>query len=195
MIRSNPRRHLSDTQRQAANDWFDHTLYSRQNDKRHGAIIIVMQRLHEDDLVGHVLGQERWDVVSFPAIAEHDEVHPIETIWGPRCFTRRQGEALHPEREPLDTLDHIRRRSANTILPASISNHPHRSAAVWSRRTGSSATTTTISRSASTGSCRVGTPPTRRPSSAITACARPGESMVKTFTSWACCVGGSNTRH
>src|SRR5438270_5720466 len=42
---------LSEAQRQAANEWYDHTLYSRLNAKRHGAIII-MQRLHEDDLVG-----------------------------------------------------------------------------------------------------------------------------------------------
>jgi predicted phage terminase large subunit-like protein len=104
-----PEEALSDTQRQAANDWFDHTLYSRQNDKRHGAIIIIMQRLHEDDLVGHVLGQEAWEVVRFPAIAEADEVHEIETIWGRRLFARLQGEALHPEREPLATLDRIRR--------------------------------------------------------------------------------------
>src|ERR1700757_1834583 len=96
---------LSDAQRQTANDWYDHTLYSRQNDKRRGAIVIIMQRLNEDDLVGHVLAQEHWDVVSFPAIAEADEVHDIDTIWGPQCFRRRQGEALHPEREPLDTLE------------------------------------------------------------------------------------------
>jgi len=31
---------------------FSYTLYSRLNDKRHGAIVIIMQRLHEDDLVG-----------------------------------------------------------------------------------------------------------------------------------------------
>jgi predicted phage terminase large subunit-like protein len=68
-----------------------------------------MQRLHEDDLVGHVLGQEPWEVVCFPAIAEADEVHQIETIWGPQCFTRRLGEALHPARESLPTLEHIRR--------------------------------------------------------------------------------------
>ena len=104
-----PEEALSDAQRQAANDWYDHTLYSRQNDKRRGAIVIIMQRLHEDDLVGHVLAQEPWEVLSFPAIAEADEVHEIETIWGPRCFRRRQGEALHPDREPLEILDRIRR--------------------------------------------------------------------------------------
>src|SRR5712671_2118942 len=104
-----PEEALSEAQRKAANEWYDHTLYSRQNDKRRGVIVIVMQRLHEDDLVGHVLAQEPWEVVRFPAIAEADEVHEIGTIWGPRSFTRQQGEALHPEREPLETLDRIRR--------------------------------------------------------------------------------------
>ena len=104
-----PEQALSKALRQACNEWFVHTLYSRLNDKRSGVIVIIMQRLHEDDLVGHVLAQEHWEVLSFPAIAEEDEEHRIETIWGPRCFRRRQGEALHPDREPLETLEHIRR--------------------------------------------------------------------------------------
>jgi predicted phage terminase large subunit-like protein len=104
-----PEEALSDTQRRSGNEWYDHTLYSRLNDKRHGAIVIIMQRLHEDDLVGHVLAQEDWEVVRFPAIAEADEAHEIETILGTKRFRRRQGEALHPEREPLEVLDRIRR--------------------------------------------------------------------------------------
>ena len=64
-----PEEALSRAQRQACNEWFVHTLYSRLNDKRTGAIVIIMQRLHEDDLVGHVLSQEPWEVVSFSAIA------------------------------------------------------------------------------------------------------------------------------
>ena len=104
-----PEEALSKVQRQACNQWFVHTLYSRLNDKRSGAIVIIMQRLHEDDLVGHVLAQEPWEVLSFPAIAEADEAHQVETIGGPRCFWRRQGEALHPDREALETLERIRR--------------------------------------------------------------------------------------
>src|SRR5207247_8090368 len=57
----------------------------------------------------HVLGQEPWEVVCFPAIAEADEGHEIDTIWGPQRFTRRPGEVLHPAREALATLAHIRR--------------------------------------------------------------------------------------
>jgi predicted phage terminase large subunit-like protein len=106
---SKPEEALSDARRNATNEWFLNTLYSRLNDKCRGAIVIIMQRLHEDDLVGHVLGQEPWEVVCFPAIAEADEVHEIDTIWGPQFFTRRPGEALHPARESLATLAHIRR--------------------------------------------------------------------------------------
>jgi len=99
---------LSDIQRKAVNDWFDHTLYSRLNDKKNGCIVIIMQRLHEDDLVGHVLGLEPWKLIRFPAIAEEDETHVIETPYGMRRFERRAGEALHPEREPIEILNRIR---------------------------------------------------------------------------------------
>ena len=100
---------LSEARRNVTNDWYANTLYSRLNDKHRGGIVIIMQRLHEDDLVGHVLGQEAWEVVSFPAVAEADQVHAIETMRGPQCFTRRAGEALHPAREPLAVLQNIRR--------------------------------------------------------------------------------------
>src|SRR5216684_2050693 len=99
---------LSETQRRAVNEWYDHTLYSRLNDKRTGCIIIIMQRLHEDDLVGHVLEQEDWDLVRLPAIAEEDEVHVIRSPYRTRTVRRRAGEALHPEREPLILLEHLR---------------------------------------------------------------------------------------
>lgn len=66
-----------------------------------------MQRLHEDDLVGHVLKQEPWELVSLPAIAESDDVHVYETPYGRVQHRRRAGEALHPERESLETLAHV----------------------------------------------------------------------------------------
>src|SRR5438874_7482975 len=55
---------MSDSERRKVNYWYDHTLLTRLNDKRHGRIVIIMQRLHEDDLVGHVLDKEDWHVLS-----------------------------------------------------------------------------------------------------------------------------------
>jgi predicted phage terminase large subunit-like protein len=104
-----PEEALSRIQRQAANDWFDHTLYSRLNDTRTGAIILIMHRLHEDDLAGHVLAQEDWEVVCFPAVAEDDEVWTLDSELGRQSFMRQRGEALHPERQPLATLEQMRR--------------------------------------------------------------------------------------
>ena len=84
-------------------------LYSRLNDTRSGAIIVIMHRLHEDNLAGHVMAQEDWDVVRFPAIAEEDEIWALDSELGQYLFTRQRGEALHPERQPRAILDQIRR--------------------------------------------------------------------------------------
>ena len=68
-----------------------------------------MQRLHQDDLVGHVLEQEDWEVVRLPAIAEVDESFEIDTPFGRSQFKRTAGGVLHPAREPAETLERIRR--------------------------------------------------------------------------------------
>ena len=104
-----PEEALSESQRNKANEWYSHTLYSRLNNKEEGVIIVVQQRLHEDDLVGYVLPQEDWRVIRFPAISESDEKHLIQTQYGNRWHARLAGLALHPEREPLPALEKIKR--------------------------------------------------------------------------------------
>jgi len=97
---------LSETKRAAANHWFANTLLSRLDDKRTGAIVIVMQRVHMDDLTGFLLSQsDEWEVLSLPAIAEADEVIPV---WGGQTHRRRSGEALSADREPLHVLEGLK---------------------------------------------------------------------------------------
>jgi len=67
-----PEEAASDTRRQSANDWFSQSAVTRLNDKRRGRIILIMQRLHEDDLTGYVAAQGGWTHVSLPAIAQED---------------------------------------------------------------------------------------------------------------------------
>ena len=106
---SKPDEALNETFRKKVKLWFNGTGYTRLDDKETGCMIIIMQRLHEDDLVGHVLTQGSWEVVSLPAIAVEDEIHSINL---PSCSyvqCRSIGEALHPARESLAGLDQIKR--------------------------------------------------------------------------------------
>lgn len=67
----NPEQALSEAEREAVNLRFDSTFRSRINDPQTGVKIIVMQRLHELDLTGHIMARERgWKLISLPAIAE-----------------------------------------------------------------------------------------------------------------------------
>jgi predicted phage terminase large subunit-like protein len=115
---------LSDTQRRNANEWFDHTLYSRLNDKNTGAIIIVMQRLHLDDLVGHVLEQEKWEVLSLPAIALEDQTITYERCGQTFKTMRREGDVLAPIREPLAVLDALRQAMGEYHFSAQYLQEP-----------------------------------------------------------------------
>lgn len=93
----------SDTRRLTVNEWYDSTLSSRLNDKRTGAIVIVMQRLHVDDLVGHLLEKDpTWVHLNLPAVA--DVAQEIE-IGEDLVYHRAVGELLHPEREPMEVLN------------------------------------------------------------------------------------------
>ncbi len=115
---------LSESRRKAVNEWYDNTLLSRLNDKAQGCIIIIMQRLHQEDLVGHVLEQEPWEVLSFPAIAEQDETFAIESPLGRRLFQRKEGDVLHPERETLQTLAGIREKMGEYNFSSQYQQNP-----------------------------------------------------------------------
>lgn len=96
---------LSDAERSRTNAWARHTLFTRLNKKSDDRIIIVQQRLHEDDMIGHVQEIAGFELLSFAAIAQEDETHVIRTPFGTVTRSRRAGEALHPERESLAVLE------------------------------------------------------------------------------------------
>lgn len=111
----------SEAARRSLNNWFDETLLSRLDDKRNDAIIIVMQRLHVDDLVGHVSRSGEWIRLDLPAIADCDADIPI----GPERVCRRsKGHLLHPEREPLSVLEGLKRGMGSAIFSAQYLQRP-----------------------------------------------------------------------
>lgn len=111
----------SAARRQSIKDWFDYTLYSRLDNKMEDPIILVMQRLHPDDLVGHVLQQEEWVHLRLPAIADVDE----EIRVGPtRVYRRSRGEVLQPARESRAMLQQIRRTMGSGAFSAQYLQEP-----------------------------------------------------------------------
>ncbi len=96
---------MSDNRRESVKQWFDGTLYSRLDNKSEDRIVLVMQRLHTDDLAGHLLEKSGWDHLNLSAIAEERECIPIgdELI-----YIREPGDLLHPDREDRRTLDVIK---------------------------------------------------------------------------------------
>ncbi|MBC7767214.1 MAG: phage terminase large subunit [Phycisphaerales bacterium] len=96
---------FSETSRNKVNEAVDGTVLSRFDDKKTGAVVVIMQRFHPEDLSGHVLAKGGWTHLSLPAIAIEDQYVPI----GPdRYHPRRAGDLLHPEREGLAEYDRMR---------------------------------------------------------------------------------------
>ncbi len=90
----------SDIIRERTKDWWRNDLYTRL--KPNGRIILIQTRWHEDDLGGWLLeeaskGGDQWDVLSFPALAEQNDV-----------LGRSPGEALWPAWQSSDDLERIK---------------------------------------------------------------------------------------
>ncbi|MDP5220406.1 phage terminase large subunit [Ruegeria sp. 2205SS24-7] len=112
---------MSDTTRNRVINWFANTLMSRLNDKAKGSILLVMQRLHEEDLAGHLLGTEGWEHLCLPAIAEDDERVALRKG---ETHERRRGEALHQERESVADLEYLRSIMGTALFSAQYQQSP-----------------------------------------------------------------------
>jgi hypothetical protein len=95
----------SDLVRESTLDWWDQSLSTRLNDPKTGAYIIIMQRLHERDLTGHILAKDigNWTHLCLPMRFESDR--QCRTQWF--IDTREEGELLIPERFGEDEVKEL----------------------------------------------------------------------------------------
>lgn len=104
----------SKTIRDSIWDWYTSTAYTRLSPG--GGVIVMATRWHTDDLIGRLIQRmgegDTFRIVNYPAIAEHDELH------------RKAGEALHPERYPLSTLQQIKKTIGSRDWEALYQQHP-----------------------------------------------------------------------
>jgi phage terminase large subunit-like protein len=101
---------FSDVVRKSVNDAWDQALASRLNDPVNSGIILIMQRLHEDDITGHLLKKVKshWTHVCIPTVYEgFSRFDAGKDIGRPDLNDprKKKGELLHPSRVPQKAID------------------------------------------------------------------------------------------
>lgn len=96
-----PMEAMSDTIRNSTNANIRGTLFSRFDDKRTGKLVLVMQRLHEDDPTGNLLKDGGYTHLKLPAEARQ----PVLIMLGKQSWAMKQGELLSPSRLSREILD------------------------------------------------------------------------------------------
>lgn len=111
---NDPRRAESEKSRTKLNEETWEDLKQRLNDEMSGHKILIMQRIHFQDLAGHIIEHERddWTIVCLPMEFESD--HPFRCPKDPR---KKDGELLFPVRAPADVVNK-RRDKMNPFLYA-----------------------------------------------------------------------------
>ena len=111
----------SDVARQKTLRFWDEALPSRLNDQDRGVFIVIMQRVHERDLSGHILAHELgWTHLCLPALYEPNHPCRIRTTVKRKATgqtwsdPRKEGEPLWPARFSVAALKRIAKDEAMT---------------------------------------------------------------------------------
>ncbi len=123
----NVRESESSAVRDGVLEWWDQAMQTRLNDPKTGAFIIIMQRVHERDLTGHILANEmegEWDHLCIPARYEIGHPTPTRSRLGftdPRTI---EGDLLWPERIDAKTLDNLERSLGSYASAGQLQQRP-----------------------------------------------------------------------
>ena len=112
---------MSEAVRSRVIEWYRSTLLSRGDDKAATRILVVMQRVHQEDLVGYLLEQGGFDHLNLPAIAQRTETFDLGAG---RTYTRQKGELLHPEHEPVNVLRELKQNMGSIAFSAQYQQSP-----------------------------------------------------------------------
>ena len=116
----NPAQAMSATKREKITEWYSHTFATRLDDKKKGAIVLVMQRLHLDDLSGHLLERGGWEHLCLPAIATTERIYDFGRV----RKTMKAGEMMHPLREDQEVIARARAELGSSVFAAQYQQQP-----------------------------------------------------------------------
>jgi predicted phage terminase large subunit-like protein len=110
----------SDKERANVNENFDTMIASRLDDQIRGAMIVVGQRMHEDDLSGCLLQKGGWKHVCLPLVAEEAAVY----AFGMSCWHRKVGEPLLVNQWPEEIIKRKREEIGVSVFAAQYQQNP-----------------------------------------------------------------------
>jgi predicted phage terminase large subunit-like protein len=113
---------ISEVSRERVIEWYRSTLVTRPDDKQAARIMVVMQRIHVEDLVGYLLENEAgFEVLSLPSVAQSTTTHDLG---GGRTHVREKGDLLHPTHEPVEVLLEIKKSMGSMLFSAQYQQSP-----------------------------------------------------------------------
>ena len=119
----NPQMANSEAEREQTIAFFKNTLQSRLNDPKTGVFIIVMQRLHEQDLTGHILAEGLgYEHLCLPAEAPQRTV--VHFPKSGKEIIREEGDILNAERFSKADLDSIKRAMGSLSYAGQYEQRP-----------------------------------------------------------------------
>ena len=111
----------SEASREKVKNFFRQTLLSRLNNPSEGKLLLVMQRLHEDDLSGHLLTRGGWQHLKLQARATED----LEIAIGSNLVHQvRAGDFLQPNRLPPHWLEAQKLEMGSAAYEAQYQQQP-----------------------------------------------------------------------
>lgn len=113
---------LSEAERDRVNDTWDLSLANRVNDYMSSVRIMIMQRLHEQDLTGHVMAEGSW--IQLPIPLEYDPEWEIATPFGYHDPRTVAGECVHPARFSQKVIDSERKRLGSYGFAGQMNQRP-----------------------------------------------------------------------
>jgi|TARA_R110000772_G_scaffold27197_5_gene69406 predicted phage terminase large subunit-like protein len=113
--------------REGVLEWWDQSMQTRLNNPKTGAFIIIMQRLHEQDLTGHILANElgdEWDHLMLPARYEIGHPTPMRSTLNFTDPRTKEGELLWPNRIDEKTLKTLERSLGSYAAAGQLQQRP-----------------------------------------------------------------------
>jgi predicted phage terminase large subunit-like protein len=113
----------SEAERNSTVAFFRNKLLTRLNDPQKGAIIIIMQRLHENDLTGHILTEGlNYEHLCLPALAPERTI--VNFPVSGKKIIREEGDMLNPKRFNKEVLDDLKRSMGSVQFAGQFQQTP-----------------------------------------------------------------------